>query len=686
VVQNGFPRVIRALQKPPHILVHRMMTSVRAHADRYGAPRRERSLDIDTLLSVTGAASPSGLWDRIGGRLYALPIRRVSLADYERVCPGDGARILEQAEQARERRVRMLGASAELGTPIDWHTDFKTGRSWPMTFMRDIDFMNLDAPSDVKIPWELSRLQWLIPEGQAYLLTGDERFAADVRAVLESWIDSNPYAQGVNWACTMEPAMRTLSWTWLFHVFARSRAWSDEAFRSKFLRALYLHGEFVERYLERTDVNGNHLTADAAAMVFAGLFFGGGAAPKRWAERGWRLLCEELPRQVLADGVDYEGSIPYHRLVLELFFLAARYREACGLAVPDDYRDRVVQMARFTLAYSRPDGSTPLVGDGDDARALPFGPQSIGDHRYLVGLIGSHWSVPDLLGAPNGSCAEVFWTLGSGGASRVRASSAGDQNRSAAFPQGGIYVMRNDSDHVLIECGPVGMAGRGGHGHNDCLSFDAVLDGVHLISDCGSYVYTASPRERNHFRSTAAHNTPQIDGQEINRFVADDQLWALHDDATPDVRLWQPGSRDDVFIGSHNGFERLGDGITPVRTLTLDHERHLLSVIDECEGSGTHTVSIPLHLAVGVTARRQGTDALVLAAGGREFRLEWSPSSEWKLEIGEGRISTSYGVVDSAVRLVWTRTGALPSTLVMQVAPLEGAGVAASQGMSCRQC
>ena len=33
-------------------------------------------------------------------------------------------------------------------------------------------------------------------------------------------------------------------------------------------------------------------------------------------------------------------------------------------------------------------------------------------------------------------------------------------------------------DHVLIDAGPVGMAGRGGHGHNDCLAFDAMLDGV----------------------------------------------------------------------------------------------------------------------------------------------------------------------------------------------------------------
>ncbi len=140
-------------------------------------------------------------------------------------------------------------------------------------------------------------------------MSGDERYALAVEEVLEDWMASNPYAHSVNWACTMEVAMRILSWTWFFHVFCGSAAWADEPFRARFLRTLFLHGEFTERYLEQSDINGNHFTADAAALVFAGLFFGQGAAPRRWSEAGWRHLCRELPRQVLADGVDFEASV-----------------------------------------------------------------------------------------------------------------------------------------------------------------------------------------------------------------------------------------------------------------------------------------------------------------------------------------------------------------------------------------
>src|SRR5262249_3452455 len=162
-------------------------------------------------------------------------------------------------------------------------------------------------PSDVKFPWELSRMQWMIPLGQAYVLTGDEVHARHARELIASWIAANPYAHSVNWACTMDVALRAMAWTWFFHVFARSAAWRDATFRAQLLRSLFLHGDFTARHLERSDVNGNHYTADAAGLVFVGLFFGGDE-PGRWAAQGWKILETELPLQVFEDGVDFEAS------------------------------------------------------------------------------------------------------------------------------------------------------------------------------------------------------------------------------------------------------------------------------------------------------------------------------------------------------------------------------------------
>jgi uncharacterized heparinase superfamily protein len=668
-------RLTRVLQKPPRVIVHRMLSELTAQTDRLRASRRERALDEDALAERTDATDLKELWERVSRRVHAVPVRHISEAQYNRVCPGDADRIFDAAERAVEHRIDLLGTGPiDLGSPIAWHTDFKTGKVWPLAYMRDIDYTNLDCPSDVKVPWEVSRVQWLIPVGQAYLLTGDERYAAAVRAVLDDWMAANPYAHGVNWACTMEVAMRLFSWTWLFQVFHKSHAWSDEAFQARFLRVLFLHGEFTERYLERSDINGNHFTADAAALVCAGLFFGRGEDPERWADEGWRLLCAELPRQVTPDGVDFEGSTAYHRLVLELFFMAARFREACGLDIPDEYKERVIAMARFALAYSRPDGTTPLVGDADDARVLPFGGQAIGDHRYLSGLIGAHWHVADLVEGFDGPLSDIFWTLGSRQAASLRfAHRPAGSVRSAAFPHGGYYVMRNSRDHVFIDCGPVGQGGRGGHGHNDCLSFEATLDGVPLVSDCGAYVYTASAHERNEFRSTAYHNTPQVDEEELNRFTGPRDLWTLRNDAIPKVLRWETGTDRDLFVGTHSGYARLDGAIHPVRTIVLDHARHSMWITDEISGSGDHEITIPLQLAVGVDVRSDGRGRLVLIAGEREFLLEWANAADWSCEIGSGRISPSYGVVVPAMKLLWRRSGSAPAVLTMCLTPFEHA-------------
>ncbi len=661
----------RALRKPPRVIASRIAQEVRLHADRYLAPWRARRLDGRALLRLCEASDLDTLWQRLAARPYPAHTSGIDLDAHRRLCPGDEEQIRKAAADAVGHRVRILGPeTVDLGPRIDWVRDFRSGVAWPRGYMRDIVYVNPTDTSDVKVAWDLSRLQWLMPAGQAYLLTGEERYAEAVRDVLDDWIAANPYAWSVNWSSTMEAALRILSWTWFFHVFHGSRAWADRGFRERFLCALYLHGDFTERHLEYSDVNGNHCTADAAALVFAGLFFGDGKDAERWHERGWSLLSEEIPRQVYPDGVDFEASIAYHRLVAELFLLAALYRRVSAFDVPGEYRERLVAMARFTAAYSRPDGGTPLWGDADDARALPLGTQPLNDHRYLVGLAGTAFDVAELCETFSGSRSEVFWLLGPAATATLPdAATPRRRPASTAFPDGGFYVMRNEVDHVFVDCGRVGLADRGGHGHNDCLSFEAALDGVHLVSDCGAYVYTGSFAERNRFRATAFHNTPRVDGEEINR-ITPALLWDLQYDARPQLRSFVTGAEADTFCGAHAGYQRLPEPVIPVRTIVLDHRRHELLVRDAFEGSGRHHVEIPLHLAPGVSARPEGEGRVRLETASRSFRLEWERPEDWSLTIGEGRVSPSYGITVPVVRLTWSRQGDLQAVLSVRIAPV----------------
>lgn len=286
--------VRRARQKPPRYLARRLLSEAHVEAGRLTVWLRDRRFGVAELLTATETSTLDELWSTLAARPYVATTTMAS-GDYDAVCPGDAERIRARAQAAVDHRVTLLGGEAALGSDIDWSRDFKTGDRWPHGFGLRLQYNQPDRPSDVKVPWELSRLQWLIPLGQAYALDGDERWAEAARDILAHWIAANPYGYTVNWAVTMEVALRIVCWTWLFHAFKHARAWRDDRFRADFLRSLFLHGEFTERYIERSDVNGNHFTADAAGLVFAGLFFGRGAVSRRWHDAGWQALRDELP-------------------------------------------------------------------------------------------------------------------------------------------------------------------------------------------------------------------------------------------------------------------------------------------------------------------------------------------------------------------------------------------------------
>jgi hypothetical protein len=630
----------RALRKPPRVVARRLAAEVAVELERVRAPLRGRRFGDAALLEATGAPNIDSLWETMLERPYPFVREGAELERIEARWPSERQRVLEAAERALKHEVDLLGTGpVSLGTPIDWHRDWKTGRRWPLRYGRRMEYAELERPSDVKVPWEISRLQWLLPAGQAYLLTAEERFAQGARDILDDWLRGNPFALGVNWAIAMEPALRIFSWSWLVHALGRSEPWSDTGFRSRLLRGLFLHGDFVERNIERSDINGNHYTADAAGLVVAGLMLG----VPRWSDAGWATLVAELPRQVHPDGVDFEASSAYHRLVGELFALPALLRQAHGLEVPADYVERLQAMARFTQAYTGPDGLAPLWGDADDGRALPLGWQDVNDHRSFLSLVAS------LSGESAPGNAEGAWLVG------PDCVSADDvELGSAAFPNGGVFILRGGGDHVFVDCGPVGLAGRGGHGHNDCLSFEATLAGVRLVRDSGSYVYTASPELRNQFRSTGFHNTPRIDNEEQNR-IEPTLLWSLKEDAKPELRLFD-GAR---VRGAHTGYLRLSEPVLPVRTIDLDCSAHRLSILDELEGMGEHLVEIPFQLAPGVSAMQSAEGRVTLVAEGSRFDLAWSDAADWSLAVGTGWVSPSYGVRVEAARLQWSRHGTL---------------------------
>ena len=588
------------------------------------------------------------------------PIFKVNRSNFiASIQPDSRQEIILRAQKAMRREVSLLGSkNVKLEHPINWALDFKSGIAWPMKPSPLIDIMDLNQNSDIKVPWELSRLQWLLPTGQAYIIEKKEEYALQARVIIEDWINGNPICLGPNWHCPMDVALRAISICWLFNAFYESNSWNDQIFYDKLIVQLYLHAIFILKNLEWSDVNGNHLVTNLTGLIIISILLGNRGEAATWGENAWQILVDELPKQVPNDGVCREASIPYHRLVSELFLLPALARDAAGLSVDPTIWTRLKEMGNFVTTYTLPCGHVPVWGDADDGRALPLGTQALNDHRYLAETL---LFCKKRLAKP--LYDETLWWLGPGHNIKYNTRAAS----SSIFTNAGVFIFRNSEDYIFIDAGPVGMAGRGGHGHNDCLSFETTLRGVRLVIDTGSYVYTPDWKSRNQFRSTKAHNTPLVDHCEINRFPRPDWLWYAEDNAKPTILDYAISEGSDWLIASHSGYNRLLSPVTPFRLFILDKKTHSLLISDKFCSSGEHETRIPFHLDANLKVKKLKIGVWELTSKtGPKFFFVYRESGNWEAKIEDGWASPSYGLKHKIKILVFKQRGPLtPLTVAL---------------------
>jgi hypothetical protein len=576
-------------------------------------PLRVRPGELETALA--GADPVSALRERA---LPALPTVAAWERELDTLDEGERGRLLERAQEILAHRFDLLGSGpTELGPRIDWQRDFKTGRRWPDVHISRVPVV-LGGGSDIKVPWELARCQHLPLLAAAHRVSGDPRFLDELGSQLSSFVAANPVEFGVPWSCTMDVAIRAANWlaaTCMAVPAAAEAPWLEPA-----LASLLLHCRFIRGHLEWGPVRGNHYLSDVVGLLVACAPFSASAEGRESARWASVELEQEMFHQVRADGCDHEASIPYHRLVCELFLCGTQAADAlCPGSLSSEYRERLERTLAFTSDYTRPDGLAPQMGDADDGRFLPLGDYGADprDHRHLYKQAGRPW----------------------------RAGRA-----HSAYPQGGWYVMRHEQLWAIVRCGDVGLGGIGGHAHNDQLSFELALGDQSLIVDPGSYLYTADPQARNEFRSTVAHSTLQIGGTEQNRLRAD-QLFRLPEETRARCLRFETDGPRALFEGEHTGFRGLARPVRHRRKLRFDGETGSLEIIDTVYGAQGLELrwSFPLAPCNALAERRCATARFA----GAQLQIEAYGAS---LSVERAGLAPSYGVRIDPPRLRALRT------------------------------
>ncbi len=231
--------------------------------------------------------------------------------------PEQAEAITKNAENICEHRFDLLGyQDLDYGQEIDWHLDLVHGKRAPRDLWFKIRYLDFSSVGDAKITWELNRHQHLVTLAKAYRLTDDPRFASELLAQWQLWHRENPYPKGINWASSLEVAIRSLSWIWIYPLLNRTPAITTD-FRQKWLHAIAVSGRHIERYLSTYFSPNTHLLGEGVALFFIGTLCPELHSSARWKHKGWEIVLRESQRQVRSDGFYFEQSTYYHVYALD---------------------------------------------------------------------------------------------------------------------------------------------------------------------------------------------------------------------------------------------------------------------------------------------------------------------------------------------------------------------------------
>ncbi|MBA4387872.1 MAG: heparinase, partial [Verrucomicrobia bacterium] len=530
-------------------------------------------------------------------------------------------------------------------------------------------------------PWELARMHHLATLALAYSQTHDNALFTEFRSQVLDFIALNPPGFGINWACTMDVAIRAANILVAYDIFLASGATPDSAFADVLARCIRSHGRHISANLEWTpelSLLGNHYLCNIAGLIFTAAYLPSSPETDLWLAFGISELESQVERQFFEDGSNFEASTCYHRLTAEAVAFATaiasgipaerlqnaqqlssttnrasplpwhrirfQMHDAAGmprrLPLSLDHFHRLSKMAAFLADITTSQNEFPQIGDNDNGRFLKLipaisaggAPERHLDPAPTLSAIGA------LLGNKEVSCCESRLIAGlmrgamippdTGGAART-----GKPTQHKGF---GLYSYRTEQLLLIARCGPIGKNGYGGHGHNDQLSFVLSLHGSWVFVDPGSYVYTPLPDKRNLFRSTSMHNTLSVPGLEQNPWKAGRTgLFSMTEKTCARISV----ANASEFVAEHSGY-----GEITRRSMAILPDA--LEGLDECQVAGEKRVNF--HLAPDLRVELSGNTAIIMRD--KEQVCQLSTSSN--LGVEKTVYSPSYGTVQSNFRLV----------------------------------
>ncbi len=399
-------------------------------------------------------------------------------------------------------------------------------------------------------------------------------------SLIARWIAQNPPGSTPGW----EPYPISRRLVNAIKAALRGRLCSPEALASLALQARHLLPRLEFHLL------GNHLLANAKALLYAGMFFSGPEA-ERWRARGLALLRTQLAEQIGGDGGHFERTPMYHALVLEDLLDLVNLGRACGFEPLQELAEPCRRMLGWLAQMCHPDGDISFFNDATLGVALRYDELC----RY-AGALGLEMRSED---------AGPFLYL----------------------KDSGYLRLRRQAWYLIADVGSVGPAYQPGHAHAQTLSCELSHRGERVIVNTGVSTY-ARDATRAYERGTAAHSTVAIDG------IDSSEVWSsFRVGARARVTAFNGGEEGETVWASatHDGYRH--SSYRALHTRCWRATDAGIEITDELTGRGVPAAQFALHLHPHCHARQESAVRVFIATpDGAQLFLHLDALVQWSLE------------------------------------------------------
>lgn len=509
----------------------------------------------------------------------------------------------------------------------------------------DIEF-DLTAKPNWRGPFDdneqlffLNRWYHGVTLAKAYFYTSDERCADCFVDLLQHWNQQNPVDRASPVWESYSVTERINNWIFAYHLLQPSPTFKKRGLLL-LLTLLFQHAVYLSENLEVRESH-NHLINNGRALYAFGLLFPELEHAATFEEAGWQILTREMKRQFSPDGMLGEQSVHYHLLLMRTYLEVTLLAQRNGRPLDPEYLARLERMFLCANAFTRSDGSIPLIGD--------FSPDA--DLRSMVGLLGAgatqfgfdvnrHFSEYGLWYSRPGKTEKM---AGSIPASLI------------CLNKSGYAIVRTPELHLTLNCDPRAKIIR--HGHADVLGLNLWWRGQDLLIDGGNYSYGKRDWDE-YFRGPYSHNTVAVDG--LTPYVLPGYQQVL---LSPDYSEAEAGivaCREEgpgfYLEAYHTGYKRLADPVAVRRQVWIAVNNWIL-IRDTVSGDGERTVEVIYN--IGSCGFENGV--LSSATGEKLAFMDVRSDSDFQIKQFRGQSgrrlrgwrSSSYGVKETATTIIY---------------------------------